>query len=154
MRTGTTRSRGCKGGSPRTIWALKVSRSFNPTEGSGHGAVAVGKVGSRTMHGAHVVQGNGARLADDRRGVGDVEPRRRGIHRAREIALIVMIVHGTLVRPGNHEHRTVLQRAVLDHDANFEDVVVGVRIERPILMPLHRLAAPRWFDVELAVVHA
>ena len=58
------------------------------------------------------------------------------------------------MRAGDHQQGTVFHGAILDHDADLEDIVVGVGIEGPILVPLDRLAAARRLDVELGVVHA
>ncbi len=43
---------------------------------------------------------------------------------------------------------------VVEHDADRRQVVVGVRVERPVLVPLDRRAVARGLEVELADVEA
>ena len=50
----------------------------------------------------------------------------------------VVVVDRTLVRPGQHQHRPVVRVHVVEQDADGQHVLVGVRIERPVLVPLHR----------------
>jgi hypothetical protein len=58
------------------------------------------------------------------------------------------------VAPGDDEERTVVERHVVEHHADREDVVVGVRIERPVLVPLDRGAVSRRLHVELRALEA
>ena len=55
---------------------------------------------------------------------------------------------------GHYEHRSVLLRAVIQIDANGETVVIGVRVERPILMPFDGFADLSGFHVDLGIVNA
>ena len=55
---------------------------------------------------------------------------------------------------GNDHQRAVLHRHVVEHHADGGEVVVGVRIERPVLMPLHRRAEAGAFHVQLGGVEA
>ena len=55
---------------------------------------------------------------------------------------------------GNDHERAILQRAILEHHAHLEDVVIAVGIESPVLMPLDRLAATAGLDIELGVLIA
>ena len=61
-----------------------------------------------------------------------------------------MVVHGPLVRAGEDLQRAVVGVHVVEQDADREHVLVGVRIERPILVPLHRRAVLGGFHVHLA----
>jgi hypothetical protein len=56
--------------------------------------------------------------------------------------------------PGQHGHRAVLGRRVIQQQADGEHVVVGVRIERRVLMHLHGGADVTALEVQLAVVEA
>ena len=55
---------------------------------------------------------------------------------------------------GDHHHRAVLEVAIVEHDADRGEIVIGVRIKRPVLVPLDRRAITGRFHVELAGVEA
>ena len=54
-----------------------------------------------------------------------------------------MIVDPALMAARDHHHRTVLDVAIVEHDADRREIVVGVRIEGPVLVPFDRRAVPR-----------
>ena len=68
---------------------------------------------------------------------------------AEHAILVVVAEDGPLWEPGNDLQRTVGEIHVLQHQAAGEDVVVGVGIEGPVLVPLHRRAAAGRLGVEL-----
>ena len=51
-----------------------------------------------------------------------------------------------------HQHRTVFERAIVEHDPDRRQVVIGMRIEGPILVPFDRRAVAGRLHVELAGV--
>ena len=56
------------------------------------------------------------------------------------------------MRAGGDQHRSVAEVAIVQQYADGEYVVIGVRIERPVLMPFHRRAVLRRLHVELGAV--
>ena len=54
------------------------------------------------------------------------------------LAVGVVIVRGAAMAARYHQQRAVVARAVVEHHAHREEIVVGVRIEGPVLMPLDR----------------
>lgn len=83
-----------------------------------------------------MVNAERTRLADDR-------PRRRDIHAlglqvdgATKDAPLVVVVNGSPVASRDNQQRAAVHIHVVDENADGDDVVVGVRMERPILMPL------------------
>jgi hypothetical protein len=46
-----------------------------------------------------------------------------------------MIVYRAQMAAWDHHHRTIIDRAIVEHDADGREIVVGVRIERPVLVP-------------------
>ena len=51
---------------------------------------------------------------------------------------------------GDDHQRPVVRVDLLEHEAEGQHVVIGVRIERPVLMPLHRRPASWRLGVQLA----
>jgi hypothetical protein len=50
----------------------------------------------------------------------------------------MMVVDWPLVAARHDHHRTVLHISIVDHDADRGEILVGVRVERQILVPLDR----------------
>jgi hypothetical protein len=83
-----------------------------------------------------------------------VEPAARGIHGAAEAASRMMI-EGRAVVAARHDHqRAVVEVAVVEIDAGRQDVVIGMGIEGPVLMPFDGRAVARRLHVELAAMLA
>ena len=62
-----------------------------------------------------------------------------GIDQAGEVAVVaVMVPHLAGMRTRRHQHRPVLKIAIVEQHADREHIVIGVRIECPVLMPLDR----------------
>src|SRR6266436_6668104 len=63
--------------------------------------------------------------------------RSMSVHRAAEPSVrAMMVVDRPLVAARHDHHRTVLHVDIVDHDADRGEILVGVRVERPILVPL------------------
>ena len=76
-----------------------------------------------------------------------------GIDQAREAAVFAMMIPDLAgMRARRHQHRSVGEVAIVQQHADREHVVIGVRIERPVLMPLHRRAVLCRLHVELGAV--
>ena len=84
-----------------------------------------------------VVQCDPARPHRHRHGARDIHRCSLDIDRAHEDAVLVVIQNGPAVRAGQHEEAAVLERAVVQGEARCQQVIVGMRIEGKILMPLH-----------------
>ena len=67
--------------------------------------------------------------------------------------MFMMIVGWPLVTAGHNEHRAVLFRAFIQIDAYCQYVVVCVRVEGPILMPLYRFSDLSGLHIYLGIVH-
>ncbi len=99
-----------------------------------------------------MVERASAGLAGQRHRRGEVERAVVRIDRAAEIPVGVMVVGRALVA-ARHDHQgAVLGPAIVEHDADRQHVVVGVRVERPVLVPLDRRAVFRRLDVELRAI--
>jgi hypothetical protein len=79
-----------------------------------------------------------------------------GIDQAGKAAIFAVVIPHPVpdMRAGRDQHRAVFEVAVVQQDANREDVVIGVRVERPILVPFHRRAVLRRLHVQLGAVEA
>ena len=62
--------------------------------------------------------------------------------------------HGAIMAAWDDHQRAVVEFHVVHHDANGGKVVIGVGIERPILMPLDGGAVAGGFEVQLGGVEA
>ena len=112
----------------------------------------VGDVLGRAVQEPHVVEAHRAGAAGERHGAVDLRLDRRRIDGAAETPVGVMVPDGAGMALRHDEERPVLEGAVVEHDADGEQVVVGVGIERPVLMPLDRRAVARRLHVELRAV--
>ena len=65
-----------------------------------------------------------------------------------------MVEHRPAMAAGNDHQRTVLHLHVVQHHADGGEVVVGVRVERPILVPFHCRAEAGRLHVQLGRVEA
>ncbi len=66
----------------------------------------------------------------------------------------MVVKHSTFVAAGDHHKGTVLRRAIFDHDTHCEDIVVGVRVKRPVLVPAD-FSVRRWvLEIEFGVIEA
>ena len=92
------------------------------------------------------------RASGQRHGALDLAGDGGGIDGAAEAAAGVVVPDGTAVAARHHEQRPVVERAVVEHDPDRQQVVVGVRVERPVLMPLDRRAVARRLEVDLGAV--
>ena len=54
--------------------------------------------------------------------------------------------------PRSEKHRPIVLSHIINHDPNSQHVIVGVRIKRPILMPLNRRTALFAFQIQLTVL--
>ena len=59
-----------------------------------------------------------------------------------------------LMRAGQCQQRSIIVVDIVDHDADCEDVVISVRIERPVLVPLDCCAAMRQLHIQFRAVKA
>ena len=102
------------------------------------------------MHEPRMVDGDragaGVQLARRR----DVQPLADDVDGAAEGAAAVVVVDAPLVRTGQHQQRAVVRVHVVQQDADGKHALIGVRIERPVLVPLHRGAVAARLHVHLA----
>jgi len=66
-----------------------------------------------------------------------------GVHRAHEVAVLVVVADRTAMRARHDHQAAVFHPHIVDGDANREHVVIGVRVERPVLVPFDRAAELR-----------
>ena len=64
----------------------------------------------------------------------------------------MVVEHWPLVAARHHQQRPLFHGHIVEHDAHDADVVVGMRVIGPVLVPFHRLAAAARFHVELQAV--
>ena len=81
-----------------------------------------------------------------------IRTERRVSDAAHEHAILMVIPCLALVTARNKHQRPVFHRHVVQRYAHFEQVVVGVRIESPILVPLHGGSVTAVFHIEFVVV--
>ena len=96
------------------------------------------------------MNGDGSRFAVEFPSTRDIETFARDIDGAAERAVAVVIVYRTPVGARQHQQRTVVGIHVVEQDADGQHVLVGVRIERPVLVPLHGRAVVGGLHVDLA----
>ena len=114
-----------------------------------------GAVERRAVHHPHVVEGDGAgRAFEGDRVALHIPVELGGFDGAGEVAAfgVVVVVNLALVRAGHDQQRAVLLVAVVEQDAGGEQVVVGVGVEGPVLVPLDGRAVLRLLHVELVVL--
>jgi hypothetical protein len=93
------------------------------------------------------------RGGDQGLGTPKVEPVARRLHGAAEPAVRAVVVEGgAAVAARQHHHRTVLVGGIVEQHAHGQQVVVGVRIEGPVLVPFDRRADLGGLEVELRAV--
>ena len=66
----------------------------------------------------------------------------------------MMVVNRPLVRTRDNHQRAIIGGAVLDHDADREQVVVGVGVKSPVLVPLDLGIGAGVFEVQLGMIEA
>ena len=71
------------------------------------------------------------------------------LDRPDEDSILVVAERGAPVRAGHDHQAAVLEQHVIEGDADSQDIVVGVRVEGPVLVPAHRAAELRRLQVEL-----
>ena len=101
------------------------------------------------MHRPHMMHRDRPNPPDQRNRSAEIHIAVRRIHRPTEHAIGMVIERRALVTAGNDHQRPVLNRHVIEHHAHRRQIVVGVRVERPVLMPLHRRSEPGAFHVQL-----
>ena len=107
----------------------------------------------RSMQGTGVVDGDAAGFHQALRQFPWLEIRLA--HSADEDAIFVMaIVAWSLCEPGTISMHPLSSVISSMHTPTARDVVVGMRIEGPILMPFHRAAVVRLFHVQLGATAA
>ena len=83
-----------------------------------------------------MVDGDAARGGGERDRARKVDRIALDIDPAAERPVRVVIVDRSQVAPGKHHHRAVPLVHVVEEDADREHVVVRVRVESPVLVPL------------------
>ena len=66
----------------------------------------------------------------------------------------VAVEGGAFVGAQQNIHGTVLHRGVVQHHTDGQDVVVGMGVKRPVLVPFHRGSEARCFQVEFGALQA
>ena len=66
--------------------------------------------------------------------------------------LAVMVPDLAGMRAGRDQHRAVGKVGIVEQHADRKNVVIGVRIKRPVLMPFNRRSVMRRLHVELGAV--
>ena len=103
------------------------------------------------MHGAHVMHRHRSRFAETRHRARKIEVAALGIDRAAKPPISpMMVIDRPFVAARHDKHRPVLAIDIVEHDANGREIVIGVRIEGPTLVPFDRRAISGRFHVELA----
>ena len=83
----------------------------------------------------------------------DFAPDEVGVDQAGEAAVLaVMVPTSPVCVPGVTSIGPLDRSVVVEQHADGEDVVIGVRVERPVLVPFHRRAIMRRLHVELGAV--
>ena len=165
MRTGTGARRGARLGSPTISCSLNFSMpSLSPSSGQASAARywiqqetarPAREIRRRAVHRADVVDRDRAGLAETRQRARQVDVAFLRVHRAAEPSVrAVMVVDRPLVAARHDHHRAVLHVDIVEHDADRGEILVGVRVERPILVPFDRRAIAGRLHVELAGVEA
>jgi len=107
----------------------------------------------RAVQRAHMVERHAAGAAGAGDCAGDFGADRVPRDHAAEAAVLAVVVaHRTGVRAGRDQHRAVFQVGVVQHHADRQDVVIGVRVECPILVPFYRRTILRRLHVQLGAV--
>ena len=107
----------------------------------------------RAMHRPNMVERTGPCRCDQGLGAAKVEPVALRLHGAAEEAVgTVMVEGGAAVTARQHHQRPILFGGIVEQHADSQQVVVGVRVEGPVLVPFHRGADLRRFQVELRAV--
>src|SRR5579871_3730121 len=82
-----------------------------------------------------------------------VKPAGFDVDRAAEACVrAVMVVGRPQMAAGKHHHRSVVRVAAVEHDADRGQIVVGVRVEGPVLVPFDGRPIAGRFHIELAGV--
>ena len=89
------------------------------------------------MHQTHMVHRDRAGATGAHHRFGKVQPAFQRLHAAHKAAFGTVVVNGAAVAARHHQHRAVVWREVIDHDAHRRQVVIGVRVKSPVLVPLH-----------------
>ena len=89
-----------------------------------------------------------------RHGLAEIDVASGRIDGAAEAAVGMVVVGRAEVRAGQDHQRAVVHVAVVEVDAGRQHVVVGMRIERPVLVPFDRRAVAGRLHVELAAIEA
>ena len=76
------------------------------------------------------------------------------VDRPDEPAGCVMVQYRAAMAARHDHEAAIVEAHVVDHDANREDVIVGMRVESPVLVPLNGAAATRWLHVHLCALVA
>src|SRR5262249_7428456 len=95
-----------------------------------------------------------AGLAGQRDDLVLLEQRIAWIDRAGEYAVDEVTEHRTLMRARYDEQRTAFLLDVLKHEADRKHVIIGVRIERPVLVPFDGGPAAGCLRIELRSLQA
>ena len=64
----------------------------------------------------------------------------RRINRAAEAAVGAMMIVSALMAARYHHYRSVLDAAIVEHNADRCEIVVGTRLDGPVLVPFDRRA--------------
>src|SRR5262245_50270191 len=119
---------------------LEEQQAARPARGVGRGAVQGADVMDRDSAGAQLDR---HRLIGFERRIGDRTDKR---------AVLVMVEHRAAMRAGDREQTAVFEQHIVDRHADRQQVVVRVRVERPVLVPFDRAAELWRFHVELVAV--
>ena len=111
-------------------------------------------VGCRAVDRPHMVDADAAGRPGAGHRLGEVDVDLGRVHGAAEHAVAVVVVDRPLVAAGHAQQRAVLDLAIVHHHADGAQIVVGVRIERPVLVPLDRGTVAGGLHVQLRRVEA
>ena len=70
----------------------------------------------------------------------EIEAAARRINRAAEAAAGAMMIMPVLMAAKYHHYRSVLDAAIVEHNADRCEIVVGTRVDGPVLVPFDRRA--------------
>ena len=163
MRTGAGRMRGTMDASPSTIRALKSVKSATPKSGQASAAAYSNSNSRRCLaerfcaepcNSPGMVDGHGASLAGEGYGLAKVDLVETLGNGSAEVAVGMVIEDLAAMRAGDHEQWTILLAAIIEQHTDGQDVVIGVGIEGPVLMPFDGSAKACRLHVELRAVQA
>ena len=93
-------------------------------------------IGRRAVHRAYMMKSHGTRRSNQLDGRREIDRTLNRVDRSTEEAVRVVVLDRTAVASGQHAQRPIARINVVEHDPDCDQIIIGVRIKRPVLMPL------------------